>query len=177
MPAFVAPVAAASLSSKFAAAAPYIAAASAVVSGVAAIQQGRQAKATGRAQAQAFEQQGVRDRQIAEQEEDDFRRRVRRLQSTSTARLGGSGITGAGSPLLVAEDLAAEAELQAQRIRTGGLTEEARASQNAAFARFGGDASGRAGFVRAGGQLLSGLGQVDFGGGASRPRNPSNPRR
>jgi hypothetical protein len=145
--------------------------AGAVFSAVGAIQSGKSEQTARNAQAQVLGQQATRETRIAAQEEDDLRRRVRRLQGTSLARQGASGITGSGSPGLVAEDLAAEAELQALRIRSGGATSSTRLRQEAALERFGGRAAKRQGLVRAGAGLLGGLSRVDFGafGGDQAP--------
>ena len=58
--------------------------------------------------------------------------------------------------MLVSEDFAGEAELQALRIRTGGEVTATRLEQQAGLERFRGRSSRRAGFVRGGSLLLSG---------------------
>ena len=73
--------------------------------------------------------------------------------------MGAAGVEmGTGSPLLAFGDFAAEAELQALRIRQGGETTATRLEQQAALARRGGRAAQKRGRYRAGASLLTGLG-------------------
>ena len=135
--------------------------AGAVFSGVGAIQQGQAAKAQGKFQAAILTQQATRDRLQAESDEEDFRRNQSRILAARRAALGASGVeAGAGSPLLVSEDFASEVELQALRIRTGGEVTATRAEQQAVLQSFQGRAASRAGFVRGGSLLLTGVGKT-----------------
>lgn len=160
-----------------AAAAPFLQVAGAVVGVIGALQQGRQQETVHQGQATAseaqatiLEQQAQRDVDIAAEEEADLRQRVRRMQATSRARLGGAGVTPSGTPALVAEDLAAEAELQALRIRSGGALTAHRTRQEAGLERFSaaqsrsaGKRARSAGFFRAIGQAAQGLSAVSWG--------------
>lgn len=75
-----------------------------------------------------------------------------------------------GSPLLVSEDFAGEAELQALRIRTGGEVTATRAEQQATLQRFQGRAAQRSGFIRGGALLISGAGKAFGTFSANRKR-------
>ena len=106
-------------------------------------------------------QRAVREREIAEQNEKDFRREQSRLMAQSRANQGGSGvITSTGSPLLAAEDFASETELQALRIRAGGLTESSRLAQQSQLTKSARKSARTRGFFRAGSSLLTGAGQA-----------------
>lgn len=145
----------------------FFAIASAVIGAVSSIQQGKAQKRAADAQATVLEQQSTRDRQIAASEEEDFRRRVRRLRASNRAATGASGVTTSGTPALLDEDLVAEAELQSLRIRSSGEATATRREQEAGFERFGGRVAKSSGLARAGATVLSGLGRVDFGAGAA----------
>lgn len=151
--------------------------ASGVLSAAGSIAQGQQAAAAARSQAQLQEQQAAiqeqqaeRERQVAAADEEELRMRNRRVLARQRALLGASGVEpAAGSPLFVAMDTAAEAELQALRIRDQGEVAATRLEQQAGLTRFDADitrASGRAaqraGFTRAGAQLV-GSGADAFG--------------
>ena len=108
-------------------------------------------------QAEVLRQQAQADRDKAAAEEEDFRRRQSRTAASRRAALGASGVEiGSGSPLLVSQDFASEAELGALRIRHGGEVSATRAEQSAELQRFSGRNALRAGRFRAGASLLSG---------------------
>lgn len=132
-------------------------AAGGLVSAGGAILQGQAANAQAKYQATIQRQQAERERQIAAAQEEDFRRRQSRLMSARRAAAGASGIDpSTGSPLLASEDFAAETELQALRIRSGGEARGTRLEQQAALTRAGGRARQTAGFIGAGTSLLQG---------------------
>ena len=144
-------------------ASPYLLAAGTAVSTFGAIQQGQATKASSRFQAAVQQQQAERERLEAAQREDDFRRARSRDQGTRRAGFGATGVEpGEGSPLITSEDFAAEAELQALRLRAGGELRATRLEQAAALNRFQGSAANRAGFVRGGSLLIRSAG-VAFG--------------
>ena len=131
----------------------------AAISAVGAIQQGQAAQAQGNLQAQVLQQQATSERQRAAADEADFRNRQSRATAERRAGLGASGVDPSqGSPLLVSEDFAGEAELQALRIRTGGEVTATRAEQQATLQRFQGRAAQRSGFIRGGSLLIGGIG-------------------
>jgi hypothetical protein len=89
--------------------------------------------AAANAQAEIGRQQAENTRQIAAQQEADYRRREAATAATFRARLGGTGVTGEGTPLLVIEDSASQAELNALRIRQAGETDANRQLAGAAI--------------------------------------------
>lgn len=146
-----------------ASAAPWLSAASAGLSAVSALEQGQTAARQAQFQATIMEQQAAREKQLAEQAEDDYRRNQSRLMASRRAILGGSGVEpGEGSPLLTTEDMAGEIELQARRIRAGGVADSTRLMQQASLERARGKAERSGSYVRAGASLLSGAG-MSFG--------------
>ena len=89
----------------------------AVVAGVAAKRGSEQKAKVIERERTIARQQAERERQAGIAEADDFRRRHRRLLATSRANRAGSGVSAAGSPLLVEGALAGEIELGALRAR------------------------------------------------------------
>lgn len=131
--------------------------AAAGLAGGGAIAEGRASEKQSKFQADVGKQQATRERQISEAEETDFRRRNRALLASKRAAMGASGVDiSAGSPLLAFGDFAAEAELQAQRIRSGGEVRATRLEQQAELDKMAGRQAKRRGFSRAGASLLSG---------------------
>lgn len=131
-----------------------ITAASAAVSALGSIRQGRDAKAAADFDAAQLEQQAKRDEEIAKLDAQDFRNSEARRQATLRARVAGSGTTLEGSSLAVLSNLAEEAEFQALRIESGGDT--AQAFNQAELRRAEGRSARTAGFTRAGATLLTG---------------------
>lgn len=135
--------------------------ASTVVGAVGAISQGQAAKKQANFQAAIERQRAERERQEAAARESDFRRDQARLMGKRIAAMGGSGVeSGTGSPLLASEDFAAEAELQALRIRNSGEVMSTRLEQSARLQEMAGRNAARAGFFRAGSLLISGAGDA-----------------
>lgn len=81
------------------------------------------------------------------------RRQTDALKGRQRAVVAASGTTLEGSPLLIVQDTAREAEIEVRHILRGG---EARAS---AYQQAG-EASAQAGFIDAGSTLLSGIGKA-----------------
>jgi hypothetical protein len=103
-------------------------------------------------------------RQAAAQEEGEYRKRTRALMGSQIAQFGRAGVTMEGTPLEVLGETAAEAELNAQRLRYRGELEawkylssanisSAQAAQEMAY----GEYAGRAGMLGAGTTLLTGM--------------------
>lgn len=137
---------------------------------VSSIQQGQAAQQAANYQATVAQQQGEQAKQIATSQEEDYRRQQSRLMGAQRAAVGGSGATMAGTPLLSAEDMMGEAELQALKIRYGGDIESARAKQQAELLRYQGKQAKQQSYTRAGASLLSGLGGTSgFGGTRTTP--------
>lgn len=129
-------------------------------SALSALQQGRTAQGNAALQAELFSREAAQRRQASEADAEMFRRRQDRLQGTLRARVGGSGVTMEGTPLMVAEDIASEAELQRLRILHGGIADESRLESQAGLSRFSGAAARQQGNLRAGSYLLRGAGQL-----------------
>lgn len=122
------------------------------------IGQGRSAKAQADFQARVNDQQALREKQVSAEEEKDFRRVQSSNFAERRAAMGASGIDlSSGSPLLASEEFAAEAELQARRIRAGGEVKSLRSEQEAGLLRMAGKSAQRQGVVRGGASLLSGF--------------------
>jgi len=125
--------------------------------------------AAGQAQANAAEysadvaqQQAERERLIAERESKDYRRRQSRLLATSKARRAASGVTHQASPPLVDEATAAEIELGAQDILSGGAATAYGYRQQAALSRSRGRSARTGSYLSAGSTLLTAAGSDDF---------------
>ena len=132
------------------------------LSAVGSISQGQAASSQAKFQAAVGEQQATRTRQIAVGDEEDFRRKQSRLLAERRAALGKSGTEiGTGTSLLAAEDFAAETELQALRIRSGGETQATRLQQQAELTRRKGRSQQLTGYLRGGASLLSGFAGFD----------------
>ena len=132
-------------------------AASAAISAAGAISSGIAARDQAKGQAEIDEQRAERERQVAGQQEGDFRKRQLAAAASIRAAGGGSGKEmGSGSPLLSAIDFTKETERQALRIREGGEIRGTRLEQQASLLRDAGKAKQTAGFVKAGSSLLSG---------------------
>ncbi len=124
---------------------------------VGAISQGQAAGRQADFKAAVTQQQAERERQVSASEEEDFRRRQSAILAQRRAGLGAAGVEiGTGTPLLAAGDFAAETELQALRIRSGGETRSTRLEQQAELTSAGGRSARTRGFFRAGSSLLSG---------------------
>lgn len=136
-----------------------IAIASTAVTAFGQIQAGKAARQNAEFTAAIERQRADRERLNAKSREEDFRRRQSGLAASRRALLGGSGTDpAAGSPLLVAEDIAGETELQALRIRNGGEVAATRLEQGALLTATTGRQLESAGRVRAGASLLAGIG-------------------
>lgn len=132
-------------------------AAAAVTGAVGSISSGIAQREAAEAQAEISRQQAERARQVASQQEDDFRRRQKRLAASVRAAGGARGIDiGVGSPLLAAEDFAREVERQSLRIREGGEVRATRLEQQAGLLEAQGRAAFTSGVLGAGTSLLRG---------------------
>lgn len=128
---------------------------------VSAVGAGVAAKNQADFQAADDRQRADREREIAEQNEEDFRRKQDRLFGTARANKGRSGVDqSTGSPLLAASDFAAEEELQALRILSGGEVSATRLEDQARLTKTAGKNARTRGFFRAGASLLSGAGKA-----------------
>lgn len=131
-----------------------------IVSAFSAQQQGAAAQQNAQLQAELFRREAEQRRQGSEADAEAFRKRQNRLLGTFRARQGASGVTMEGTPLMVEEDIASEAELQRLRILHGGQADESRLLTQAALQQGAGAQLRRQGNLRAGSLLLKGAGQM-----------------
>ena len=107
----------------------------------------------GKSEKKAAQQNAALARMQAEEDARRSRRQTDALMGRQRAVVAASGTTMEGSPLLIVQDTAREAEIEVRHILRGGAM-QARAYQQA------GAAAAQAGFVDAGSTLLSGIGRV-----------------
>lgn len=147
-----------------------LAAVGTVVEGIGAFGQAR-------AQAKVYKQQAQHTQQVARAEEADLRRKNRALMARQRALLGAAGVDiSTGTPLRLAEQTAEEAEYQALRLRSQGVTEATRLRQQAALTRHQGTMALIGGFTRGGAQLFEPYGDYNVRKGARLPRPDSGQR-
>src|SRR3990167_5141853 len=109
-------------------------------------------------------QQAAQARLQGPSDEAAYRSATSRKLASRRALLAASGVEpGEGSPLMVSEDFAGEAELNALKLRANAGISATRLKQQAVLSRFEGTNARRSGYGRAGALILSGLGQT-FGG-------------
>lgn len=146
------------------------------VSVYSAVQQGRSAAAQAKQQAawhdynaKVAEREADAERKAADFESIQHTRRAKKLLARGRALRGMSGVTVEGSPLLLAEDTAAQLAIEGANIRTTGARRvqvlRGRAILDTAAglaARRSAPGLKRAGITRAGASLLQGGAQVAF---------------
>lgn len=132
----------------------------AIASGVQAASQvigGINASKQAEFEGQVYEQQAARAKEVAAENERDFRKNQSAALAEYRAAAGAGGVSlDVGSPLASFVDFAGETELQAQRIRKGGETNVTRLQQQAALSRMAGNNALIGGLGRAGSTLLTG---------------------
>jgi hypothetical protein len=137
-----------------------LAAGSAIVGAVGAIQQGKAQQSMANYNADVAERAAENAKVAAAFEESAQRSRADKFRSTQRALFAKSGVTQEGSPLLVEADTAAQAEQDALAIRFSGSAAEARAKSQAAMSRMGGRVAKQASMYKAGTSLLSGASRL-----------------
>lgn len=140
----------------------------AVVAAVAAKRAADQKARTIKREEKIAKQQAERERQAGLAEANDFRRRNSRLLASSRALRAGSGVSAAGSPLLVDEVTAGEIELGALRIRNARETRRTSLLNQASLLKFlelETRVQGNFNALNAAGSVLTG-GAGSFGGGS-----------
>ncbi len=151
-----------------------LAAVGAATSAAGSIAEGQATKKASRVQSDILKQQAQRERQQSKVDADQFRRRQSRLLASQRAGFGASGVSLTGTPLAVGADLAAEIELQAQQILSGGEAEATSLENEAGLARFRGNQASTAGFFGAGASLLSGAARAGRFFEEDRPKVPGD---
>lgn len=136
---------------------PYIIAASAGMSAISAIQQGKAAKAAAEFNAKVAEQnsQIVREQTIQEVRQFD-REQYLRIGAIRAAQGKSGGVANEGSVLDILADTAAQGEIQRQDIIYQGALAERGFQNTAVLDRFEGDAAARQSRLAAGSELLQG---------------------
>ena len=151
-------------------------AAAAAMSAAAQAKQAKAQAASARFNAAAQRQRAERQRKVAKVQADTQRRAGSRKISQLRARSSGRGLAGLGSPLLVAQDVAAVTELTALTTLANGLTGAAGLDINASLLRFNATQTEQIGAIRAGSTLLSGFGRavggINFSGGGPDAASP-----
>ncbi len=131
--------------------------ASTAIGVIGSLKAGADASKAARFQQAVALQNAGRERELAQLAADDKRREGSRLAATQRARLAGAGVDpSTGTALLLQEDLAAETEFQALRIKTAGLTEAAALESEASLFGQRASAARSAGTFSAGTTLLRG---------------------
>lgn len=144
-----------------AAAVPFIIGASAVVSAIGAIQQGKAAKDAANYNAAIAEQNAAISRSNAAAEAGQIdRENYLRLGAIRAAQGHTGGVSGEGSVLDVLGDVAAQGELEKQQALYQGELAARGYSNTAALDRFSGKAAQRASYFKAGSELLAGGAQA-----------------
>ena len=141
-----------------AAAAPYIALASAGVQAIGVLQAGSAEKDASDVEALLAEAQGAQEETRTAEEEKLRRKDARKLLAKQRAGFAGAGVTSAGTPLLVMAETLLDAEEDVIAIQTGGKARASAFRNRAQTFRDLGKSRQRAGRFRAGSTLLSGLG-------------------
>ena len=121
-----------------------------------AIQAGRSQKKMADYNAAVSERDALAAEQKAEYDIAAHRRRTRKMLGKQRALYGKAGVTFEGSPLLVMEETAAEAELDALAIRYSGDIAASRHRSVADIERIRGKQARKAGYIKAGTTLLTG---------------------
>lgn len=142
----------------------------AVVAAAAAKRSADQKAKTIKREEKIAKQQAKRERQAGIAEANDFRRRNSRLLASSRALRAGSGISAAGSPLLVDEVTAGEIELGALRVRNVRETRRTSLRNQASLLKFLELETRVQGTINAGQAALS----VLSGGGSTQQQPPSD---
>lgn len=99
-------------------------------------------------------QQAERERQIAERDADNYRRKQGALMASARARRAASGVAMTGTPLLADDAMIEEIAMNAETIRRGGQAKAASYQAKAGLERMRGRNAMTTGFVNTGKSLL-----------------------
>lgn len=127
-----------------------------------AVQQGQNQFAWANYNAEMAKRDASIAKQNAEYAAGQKRKETRRLLGRQRALYGKAGVTMEGSPLIVAQETAAEGEMDALMIERGYAIEAQRYEAEGRLSRAQGAAAKRAGYVGAGTTLLTSAGK--YGG-------------
>lgn len=136
-----------------------------VASAAGSIYQGQQQAAASEFNASVARQNAQISQQRADAEADRHRRQIARLMGAQSTAFAASGVTGAGSPVEVLADTAAEGALDERLIRYGGALDARAFETEARMEEFQARQARIGGFVGAGTALLTGGATIAGGGG------------
>ena len=140
---------------------PALSFASTMVGAVGQVAAGNQAARASEYNAQLSRQHAVLEQQVAGAKEYQARREFDELAGTQHAAVGASGTTGAGSPSVVMQSSAADAEMDALMIRYGGQLEAYKALSQASMDEWEAKQHRAQGWLGATGTLLNyGVGEL-----------------
>jgi hypothetical protein len=132
------------------------------LSGIAAYKQNKAAEASSKYNAQVEENAADAARDAAAAEGQDTRRKLMGQRATSIANRGASGVTFAGTPLMVDEDILGEIELDVMRVGQKGAAAATEHENRAKLDRMSARNYNRAAPLAAGASLLGGIAQARF---------------
>lgn len=148
---------------------PEVLAIAQTVAAIGTVVEGIGAYGQARAQAKVQKQQAAHRRQVAQRDEEDLRRRQRATMARQRALMGAAGVDlSSGTPLRLAEQTAEEAEYQALRLRSQGVTEATRLRQQASLTKQQGTMALLGGVTRGGAQLFQVYGDYNLRKGAKK---------
>ena len=131
-----------------------------IVSAMGAIQQGKAEAAAAEFNAKAAEQQAQAEREAAAAEASDFRRLEGRKVAMARAGRGATGVTMAGSPLLVDEATVREVAVGAARVSHAGAVRSNSLLNESDLYKMRADNARKASYFAAGTSLLGSLGGI-----------------
>lgn len=117
-------------------------------------------KAAAEFNARMAERQAERERQIAESDANNYRRKQMKQLASARALRATSGVSMEGSPLLVEDTMIEDIEINAETIRRGGQAKAGDFVAQAQFDRMRGRNALTQDYFSAGKSLLSGLGDI-----------------
>jgi hypothetical protein len=136
-----------------------------------------QQAATAKYNAELAERNAKSAKKNAEYEARQKRKETARLLGRQRALYGKAGVAMEGSPLIVAQETAAEGEMDALMIERGYAQKSAAYLSQAKLAKMRAKNYGQQGYWGAGSTLLTGAGQVATGyGGTSSAKNSKSKR-
>lgn len=128
-----------------------------VLSGIGAMQQSKAAAASSEYNAKAGDLAAAAERDAAEAEGEDRRRKLMGQRASAIADRGASGVALAGTPLLVDEDILGEIELEVGRVGQRGAAKATQLENQSTLDRMTARNQRRAGPISAGASLLGGI--------------------
>lgn len=134
----------------------------AALGGISAYQTNKANEASSEYNAKAEEMAADAKRDAAAAEGEDRRRKLMGQRATAIANRGASGVTFAGTPLLVDEDILGEIELDVMRVGQKGAAAATEHENRAKLDKMSARSYNRAAPLAAGASLLGGISKVRF---------------